>query len=87
MGHVEGIGSSEIAPIFNQLKKAMDQNKCYSPFCAFRIISRMPAFPYQNQILSYLSHLGTLKGKAPYDFLNPANVGFSNGQLVFFDIT
>ena len=74
---------TNIKSIIQKIETYLDARKCYNPFCALKIL-QTKAYPLKNQIESYLK---AIQGVPVYDFLNANNVGWKNGQIVFFDIS
>jgi len=81
----------DLADAFRKLDKILDENHCYNPQCAYKIITN-PQYTnlflpdlYQ-MIIDYLLYLKEIPMKI-FDFLDPNNIGLKNGKIKFFDIT
>lgn len=73
---------------FNFIEKILDKKHCYNPKCAFSILQNLDINnnTLKQKILSYLKFLNQFPTNI-FDFLNPNNIGMSNGDIKFFDIT
>lgn len=80
--------TAELKQSVQDASSYLDNMGIYDAKRAAQALRRWPgaAGPYGRQILAYVSYLAS-SPKAPFDFLNPNNVGQKNGTIKFFDIT
>lgn len=80
--------SAELKKAVSEASDYLDNLGIYDAKRAAQALRRWPGVvgPFGRQIIAYVAYLAAAP-KAPFDFLNPSNVGEKNGTIKFFDIT
>jgi len=79
---------ADLTSAVQEASNYLDDSGIYDAKRAAQALKLWPGIigPYGRQIMAYVAYLASAP-KAPFDFLNPNNVGQKNGTIKFFDIT